>query len=212
MRTPAPCSGHGLRADQPADIAQAHPACIALFTRGATDTDRHPAGFGGAGDLFHRRQFAVGEDVFVDPGVDRPGDFVADRVDEGKALRLENVCDPFEDRCDLGIAHVFDHADRGNLVVKAVRFAGVLQADLDLVGEATLGDLLNRIVALFCRNGELSFYLNRNSFRNYFCLVSSQFYFALKIIVGVEGLLFSSFYPILKGSQSSIPEIKSLHG
>lgn len=88
----------------------------------------HEKPFGGPGDLGQRRQHAVREDVFSDPGVaaDR-ADVGADGVQKKAARAAQASMDGAHEGAVVFMPHVFEHAD-GNDLVEAAFHVPVIAA------------------------------------------------------------------------------------
>ena len=64
----------------------------------------------------------------------------ADRVQQGDAVLGQDVAQPVEESGIIALADMLEHADRDDAIEGARDIAIVHEADVDLVGEALLGD------------------------------------------------------------------------
>src|SRR5215469_11590522 len=98
--------------------------------------DPQPRVFDPWHDLGDRRGIAAGEDVFAQPWIGRTGAVAAaDRMQQGDAVRFQQVAYLSEKSGILADPDMLEHADRDDAVVLAVFFAIVAQMETHAVAE-----------------------------------------------------------------------------
>ncbi len=103
-----------------------------------------------AGDDLNRRQTAAREDMRIDERLGGLLDFVGtvvdrDRLEQHRAVRLEQIRAPRKEVADPLPADRLDHLDRDELVVPAAQVTVVLHQHRDPVLEPRLAHLRNRV-------------------------------------------------------------------